>query len=183
MASGWTGKLWALEQGIRAGSTQGLEYFLLTGADISHSRKILATLVSKAQADNQDLASVMATLRVSSFWDRILVPAFVYFFAELYPFHWVNDPESRTAAVAGGCLLIRREALDKAGGLASISSELIDHCALASLIKKTRNGRNGRIWLGLSNGVESRRTYGSVAEIWRTVSRRALLNWTTPGYV
>ncbi len=173
LASGWTGKLWALEQGIRAGSTEGLEYFLFTDADISHSPKMLAALVSKAQADNLDLVSVMATLRVNSFWDRSLVPAFVYFFAKLYPFHRVNDPESRTAAAAGGCLLVRREALDKAGGLASISSELIDDCALASLIKKTRNGRNGRIWLGLSKGVESRRTYGSVAEIWRTVSRTA----------
>ena len=175
---GWAGKLWALEQGVRhaADSAEGRstgdarsDYLWFTDADIAHERWVLSALVARAEANRLDLVSVMATLRVDSFWDRLLIPAFVYFFAKLYPFRSVGDPRRRTAGAAGGCVLVRRRALDEAGGLAAICSALIDDCALGKLIK----GSGGRIWLGYSRGVRSIRSYGRLADIWRMVARSA----------
>lgn len=175
---GWTGKLWALEQGIRAQDETQLEpgppkFFLFTDADISHPPQSLRSLVSKAHADNLDLVSIMAHLRVSTPWERLLIPAFVYFFAKLYPFRWVNDPNRSTAGAAGGCVLLRREALFRAGGLEKISGAVIDDCALAGLIKNSRHSSGGRIWLGLAQGLRSLRSNKGLGEIWAMVVRTA----------
>jgi hopene-associated glycosyltransferase HpnB len=130
---------------------------------------VLSALIDRAEADRLDLVSAMATLRVDSAWDRLLVPAFVYFFAKLYPFRFVSNPRRRNAGAAGGCVLVRRSALDRAGGLAAIGSALIDDCALGRLVKRA----GGRIWLGFSRGVYSTRGYGGLASVWRMVARSA----------
>ncbi|PKB68830.1 MAG: hypothetical protein BZY81_00535 [SAR202 cluster bacterium Io17-Chloro-G4] len=175
---GWTGKLWALEQGVRAESggqsqDRAVDFFLFTDADISHPPESLRSLVSKALLDELDLVSVMAHLHVRIGWDRLLIPAFVYFFAKLYPFRWVNDPDKRTAAAAGGCVLLRSDALFHAGGIEQISGEIIDDCALAVLIKKSPRPGGGRIWLGLAHNIRSLRVNRSVKDIWNMVTRTA----------
>lgn len=175
---GWTGKLWALEQGVRAGSsiqTEGgpVEFLLFTDADISHPPESLRSLVSKALTDELDLVSVMARLQVSTSWERLLIPAFVYFFAKLYPFRWVNDPNKSIAAAAGGCVLLRHDALSSAGGLEVISGEIIDDCSLAGLIKKSRRPGGGRIWLGQAHNINSLRSNSSLKDIWGMVARTA----------
>ncbi|GAX43919.1 glycosyl transferase family protein [Tolypothrix sp. NIES-4075] len=143
---GWTGKLWAMEQGIQAVETRNVaslqkpDYFLLTDADIEHDIANLRRLVAKAEQDNLDLVSVMVRLRCKSFWEQLLIPAFVFFFQKLYPFRWVNDPNNTTAAAAGGCILIRREALNRIGGIKAVRHALIDDCALASAVKRKRGG-------------------------------------------
>jgi len=178
VAPGWTGKLWALEQGVRAGSsiqTEGgpVEFLLFTDADISHPPESLRSLVSKALTDELDLVSVMARLQVSTSWERLLIPAFVYFFAKLYPFRWVNDPNKSIAAAAGGCVLLRHDALSSAGGLEVISGEIIDDCSLAGLIKKSRRPGGGRIWLGQAHNINSLRSNSSLKDIWGMVARTA----------
>ncbi len=179
---GWTGKLWALEQGVRAASTTQPEYILLTDADIAHPPNNVATLVSKSQAEGLDLVSLMARLRVSTAWERLLMPAFVYFFAKLYPFRWVNDHTKSTAAAAGGCALLRREALERAGGLKSIAGELIDDCSLAKRIKAHDSPVAGRVWLGLAQDMSSRRSYQGPGGIWQMVTRTAFtqLRYSAP---
>jgi len=170
LAAGWSGKVWAMHQGAAAASAADPPEFLwFTDADIAHEPWVLAALVDRAESDGLDLVSVMATLRVESAWDRLLIPAFVYFFAKLYPFRFVNSPRRRTAGAAGGCILVRGSVLDRAGGLAAIASALIDDCALGRLIKAT----GGRIWLGYSRGVRSVRRYGSLASVWGMVARSA----------
>lgn len=173
---GWTGKLWALEQGIQQAKT--LEppptYFLLTDADIEHDRLNLRQLVAKAQQENLDLVSLMVLLRCQSFWEHLLIPSFVFFFQKLYPFRWVNDPHNATAAAAGGCLLIRREALDRVGGIQVVRGALIDDCSLAQAVKSSSQAAGqGRIWLGLSPSTRSLRPYPSLASIWELVARTA----------
>jgi len=180
--SGWTGKLWALEQGVRA-DREGQEnvqvegeprdLYLFTDADIIHPPDSLRTLVTKAIKDELDMVSVMAHLQVSTAWEHLLIPAFVYFFAKLYPFRWVSNPNRNTAAAAGGCVLLRRGALARAGGLESISGRIIDDCALADLIKKSRRPDSGGIWLGLDHNVRSTRSNGGLEDIWRMVTRLA----------
>ena len=170
---GWTGKLWAVQQGLRASQAAGAELVLLTDADIAHPPDGLRGLVLKAQDARLDLVSQMARLQVDTVWDRLLVPAFVFFFAKLYPFRWANDPRRSTAAAAGGCVLVRREALARSGGLEPIADRLIDDCALAALIKSHGRPEGGRIWLGLSHDVRSLRVYGSLRPIWNTVARTA----------
>ena len=170
---GWTGKLWALKQGIDASEPTDSEFLLLTDADIAHPPDGLRRLVAKAVNNELDLVSVMARLRVGTLWDRLLVPAFVFFFAKLYPFRWVADPGRPTAAAAGGCVLVRRDALDRSGGLGSISGELIDDCALAHRVKLHGRREGGRIWLGLSQDVRSLRTYSSLEPVWDMVARSA----------
>ncbi len=170
LPEGWSGKVWALAQGTaaeRAG--QRPEYFWFTDADIAHEPWVLASLVERAERDRLDLVSVMAVLRVDTGSDRLLIPAFVYFFAKLYPFRWVSDPLRRNAGAAGGCVLVRRSALEKAGGLTAMRSALIDDCRLGRLIKRS----GGRIWLGYSSGVQSVRRYGTVASVWDMVARSA----------
>ena len=168
LPEGWTGKLWALEQGLRVAATMKPEYVLLTDADIFHGLTSLTTLVHQAVAQHCDLVSLMVRLRTESFWERALIPAFVFFFAKLYPFRAVNNPDRSIGAAAGGCSLIRWAALEKIGGLASIRGALIDDCTLGQALK-----RNGNIWLGLTTDTLSLRPYDSLASIWAMVSRSA----------
>ena len=181
LTPGWTGKLWALNQGVQAASPTQPGYLLFVDADIVLAPGVLRTMVRKAVDDDLHLVSVMALLKVLTGWERLLVPAFVYFFMLLYPFRWVNNPRSPVAAAAGGCLLVRRVTLESAGGLRAIAGELIDDCSLAKLIKSrlgpsgTPDGRatSGKIWLGLSRQVVSVRPYGGLKGVWTTVSRTA----------
>ena len=173
---GWTGKLWAVEQGIGKARALKTEYLLLTDADIAYAEESdVARLVGKALEEQRDLVSLMVRLRVKSLWERLLIPAFVYFFTMLYPFSWAKNPRRRLAAAAGGCLLVRREALERAGGLAPIRGELIDDCSLAALIKKQGREEGGRIWLGLGGSVLSLRPYDGLGEIWKMVARTAFV--------
>lgn len=165
---GWTGKLWALSQGVAQGSADLPEYLLLTDADIGHAPDNLRRLVSRAEAGRLALVSQMARLHCESPAELLLIPAFVFFFDMLYPFAWVNDPRRRTAAAAGGCMLVRHEALEAAGGIAAIRGEIIDDCALGRAMKA-----QGPIWLGLTNRAVSLRPYAGVGEIGRMVSRSA----------
>lgn len=183
LPSGWAGKVWALQQGYLAlrqaqGAARGPdmpEFLLLTDADIAHSADSLRSLVLKAALEGLDLVSLMAQLRARSFWERLLIPAFVYYFAKLYPFAWANDPRRRTAAAAGGCVLLRREALERAGGFQPIASAIIDDCALARLIKTAGRPQGGRTWLGLAHAVGSLRAYDSLGHIWDMVARTAIV--------
>lgn len=170
LAEGWSGKLWAVHQGLDAARTAAPEarYVLLTDADISHDPANLRRLVEKAEMENRDLVSLMVRLNCETPWERLLIPAFVFFFQKLFPFPWVNDPVKRTAAAAGGCMLVRRAALDAAGGIAAIKDRLIDDCALAALLKA-----RGSIWLGLSRETVSLRRYDGLGELWRMVARTA----------
>ncbi|GAP96063.1 glycosyltransferase [Leptolyngbya sp. NIES-2104] len=170
LPAGWTGKLWALEQGIQKGMELEPDYFLLTDADIEHDSDNLRDLVSHAIENDRELVSLMVRLRCVSFWEKLLIPAFVFFFAKLYPFWWANDPSRSLAAAAGGCSLIQREALTRIGGVAAIRQALIDDCALADAIKSTGSRR---IWLGLTPTTISLRPYDSLDTIWNMVSRTA----------
>lgn len=167
---GWTGKLWALEQGIRHARASGeqIDYLLLTDADIGHAPDNLRSLVARAEHEGRVLVSLMAMLTCSTWAERYLIPAFVFFFQMLYPFAWVMREDRSTAAAAGGCMLVRCEALDRAGGIEAIRSEIIDDCALARRLKK-----QGPIWLGLTRRASSLRPYGGVLEIGRMISRSA----------
>ncbi|MGL5879658.1 MAG: glycosyltransferase [Xenococcaceae cyanobacterium] len=168
---GWTGKLWAIEQGIRHAQQYipNVDYFLLTDADIKHDRNNLHRLVTKAERENLDLVSLMVLLRCQSFWEQLLIPAFVFFFEKLYPFAWVNNPDRNTAAAAGGCILIRKQALEGIGGIDRIRQALIDDCALGRAVKQ----KNGRIWLGLTDTTVSLRPYPNLESIWQMVARTA----------
>jgi len=170
LPTGWTGKLWAQAQGVDRAQSAALapDYLLLTDADIAYRPDALTNLVARAEAEGLVLASVMAKLRCQSFAERLFVPAFIFFFQMLYPFAWANDPRRGTAAAAGGCMLVRREALRKAGGLGAIRTALIDDCALAKLLKQ-----HGPISITLTERVESIRAYPAVADIRRMVSRSA----------
>ena len=168
LAEGWTGKLWAQSQGVARGAASAPKYILFTDADISHDKSNLRRLVARAEAGDLALTSLMARLMVRSGWERLLIPSFVFFFQMLFPFAWVNDPTRRTAAAAGGCVLIQREALERAGGLAAIRDNIIDDCALARLIKP-----HGRVWLGLTRRAQSLRPYANLGDIARMVSRSA----------
>jgi hopene-associated glycosyltransferase HpnB len=178
LPQGWTGKLWAMDQGLREGAVLWPEtdYWLLTDADIEHDRAVLKRLVAKAESCGLDLVSLMVRLSCESFWERLLVPAFVFFFQKLYPFPFVNHPERREAAAAGGCMLVRRSALVAMGGVTSIRDKLIDDCALAAHIRK-----QGGVWLGLASRTRSMRSYGELSDIWTMVARTAFtqLNYST----
>jgi hopene-associated glycosyltransferase HpnB len=177
---GWAGKVWAMAQGFAAATrtpgadeTQAAgappEYVLFTDADISWAPNALLGLVAGGEADDRALVSQMALLRAETRWERVIVPAFVYFFAQLYPFRKVNDRRGGTAAAAGGCMLVRRAALDKAGGLEQIKGALIDDVALGTLLKRHGN----RIWLGLTTDIASARPYPSLASLWHMIARSA----------
>lgn len=168
LAAGWTGKLWAMHQGVAAVAEVDAEYLLFTDADIAHDVGSISRLVAKAEADGLALTSLMVRLDASGFWGRLLIPAFVFFFQKLYPFPRVNQPNRRMAAAAGGCMLVRRAAFERAGGLDCIRGELIDDCALGRLMKG-----QGPIWLGLTRSVVSLRPYDGLNEIWRMVARTA----------
>ncbi|WP_406195859.1 glycosyltransferase [Kitasatospora sp. NBC_01560] len=168
LPAGWTGKLWALRHGVELAGPDP-EYLLLTDADIAHGPDSLAELVAAAESNRLDLVSQMARLRVETGWERLIVPAFVYFFAQLYPFRRSNRPGARTAAAAGGCSLVRRDTLERIGGVAAIRGAVIDDVSLARLVK----AGGGRTWLGLAEQVDSVRPYPRLAELWRMVSRSA----------
>ncbi|WP_443071135.1 glycosyltransferase [Streptomyces sp. NBC_01476] len=168
--AGWTGKLWAVRHGIAlARERTGADYLLLTDADIAHRPDSLRALVAGAVGADLDMVSQMARLRVETGWERLIVPAFVYFFAQLYPFRRINRPRSRTAAAAGGCVLIRSTAVTAARVPDSIRQSVIDDVALARAVKRS----GGRIWLGLAEQVDSVRPYPGLGELWRMVSRSA----------
>ncbi|AFZ02673.1 glycosyltransferase [Calothrix sp. PCC 6303] len=165
---GWSGKLWAMEQGIQAASKNTPDYILLTDADIQHHPDTIQRLINKAVIEDLDLVSVMVQLRCESFWEQLLIPAFVFFFQKLYPFFWVNNPSKSTAAAAGGCILIRHQALEGIGGIQVVKEALIDDCSLATAIKK-----KGKIWLGLSTSTLSLRPYPHLSNIWDMIARTA----------
>ena len=167
---GWTGKVWALEQGIahaKRGSAPP-HFLLLTDADVCYAPDSLSHLVGRARTNALVMTSLMAMLNCQSLAERSLIPAFVFFFQMLYPFAWVNDRTAATAAAAGGCMLVERQALERAGGIAAIRGALIDDCALARLMKA-----QGPIWLGLTDRVISLRSYPQIADIRRMVARSA----------
>jgi hopene-associated glycosyltransferase HpnB len=167
--AGWTGKLFAVHQGVtRANAENPPDYLWLTDADIAHAPDNLRRLVARVEKDGLVLVSLMAKLNCESFAERFLVPAFVFFFDMLYPFAWANDPNKRAAAAAGGCMLVGREALARAGGIESIRHEIIDDCALARRMKT-----QGPIWLGLTERAASLRPYPRIADIRAMVSRSA----------
>lgn len=169
LRSGWTGKLWAVSEGIRYAARFRPDYFLLTDADIVHPPDNLKALAARAQIEGFDLTSFMVTLECRTPAERALIPAFVFFFFLLYPPAWVRSPRRATAGAAGGCMLIRRSALESIGGIDAIRGELIDDCALARAVKR----RGGHVWLGLSAGARSVRQYATLAEIGRMISRSA----------
>jgi hopene-associated glycosyltransferase HpnB len=173
LTAGWSGKLWAIHQGIQYTETfkEPPDYFLLSDADIEHDLSNVRSLVVKAQQENLDLVSLMVKLRCEHFWEKLLIPPFVFFFQKLYPFPWVNDPKKSTAAAAGGCILITREALSEIGGIKSIRTALIDDCSLAKAVKGLPRSR--RIWLGLTQSTYSLRPYTSLDTIWNMVARTA----------
>lgn len=166
--AGWTGKLWAVSEGLKQAERLLPDYILLTDADIVHAPESLSRLLARAQAEDSDLTSWMVKLRCSTFAERALVPAFVYFFFMLYPPAWIANTRYKTAGAAGGCMLIRRSALERIGGIPSIRGELIDDCALARAVKP-----DGRVWLGLTESAHSIRAYSTFAEIGRMISRSA----------
>ncbi|MFF5439288.1 glycosyltransferase [Streptomyces achromogenes] len=167
--AGWTGKLWAVRYGIGLARAREPEYLLLTDADIAHAPDSLRELVAAARAGGFDVVSQMARLRVASLWERLVVPAFVYFFAQLYPFRWIGRKGSRTAAAAGGCVLLRAGTAEKARIPDAIRHAVIDDVALARTVK----GVGGRVWLGLADRVDSVRPYPRLGDLWRMVSRSA----------
>jgi hopene-associated glycosyltransferase HpnB len=166
LPAGWTGKLWAVHQGLD--HVTDAAFVLLTDADIEHSPHSLRRLVAKAEEGGLDLVSLMVLLRCQRAWERLLIPAFVFFFQKLFPFSRVNDPTRPEAAAAGGCMLVRRAAFERAGGVEAIRDRLIDDCALAAAIKP-----GGPIWLGLTGDVHSLRSYERLGEIWTMVARTA----------
>jgi hopene-associated glycosyltransferase HpnB len=169
LPQGWTGKLWALSEGIAEAERHSPppELILLTDADVVHHATNLRELAARVAAGT-DLASLMVRLRMESFAERFLVPAFVFFFEMLYPFAYIRDSRNPTAGAAGGCVLIRREALRRIGGIGAIRGEIIDDCALARAVK-----RGGPIWLGLTTEARSLRAYPALGDIWRMVARTA----------
>jgi hopene-associated glycosyltransferase HpnB len=167
--AGWTGKLWAVRHGIALARAREPEYLLLTDADIAHAPDSLRALVAAARTGGYDAVSQMARLRVASGWERLVVPAFVYFFAQLYPFRWIGRKGARTAAAAGGCVLLRAETAERARIPDAIRHAVIDDVALARAVK----GGGGHIWLGLADRVDSVRPYPRLGDLWRMVSRSA----------
>jgi hopene-associated glycosyltransferase HpnB len=166
---GWTGKLWALNEGVQVAANHSAEFFWFTDADIEHAPDTLRRLVFRAEKESLDLASLMVLLQAKTFPERLLIPPFLYFFLMLYPPRWIADPKARTAGAAGGCILLRRSTLDRIGGIASLRSEVIDDCALARAVKKS----GGTIWMGLTRASVSLRSYGNFAEIRNMIARTA----------
>jgi hopene-associated glycosyltransferase HpnB len=166
LARGWTGKLWAVSQGIAAAGDA--EYLLLTDADIAHDADTLRSLVARATGDRRVLVSLMARLRCVSLAERALIPAFVWFFQMLYPFGTVNARGRGIGGAAGGVMLVERRALEAAGGIAAVRGALIDDCAFGALMK-----RHGDIWLGLTSRSRSVRVYDTAGSVAAMISRSA----------
>ncbi|MGK7880800.1 MAG: glycosyltransferase [Crocosphaera sp.] len=179
LATGWSGKLWAMKQGIEQASklNNKPDYLLLTDADIEHHNSNLQELVKQAETEKLAMTSLMVKLRCDSFWEQFLIPAFVFFFEKLYPFSWVNNPRNKMAAAAGGCILIRRQILEEIGGIEVVKQALIDDCSLAAAVKaklqEDRENIEQGIWLGLSEKTLSLRPYDDLDSIWNMVARTA----------
>ena len=177
----WTGKLWALDEGVSRGAALPRpisatdptpatpDYFWFTDADIHHASDTLTRLVARAERDHLDLTSLMVLLQSKTLPERALIPAFLFFFLKLYPPRWIANPKAKTAGAAGGCILLRSEALHRIGGLTAIRSEVIDDCALAQAVKRS----GGKIWMGLTRRSVSLRAYNSFAEIRDMIARTA----------
>jgi hopene-associated glycosyltransferase HpnB len=170
LPAGWTGKLWALKQGVDTAMAlpRPPDYFLFTDADVVHSPDSVSRLIGHSQRNGLALTSLMVKLRCETFAERASVPALVFFFQMLYPFSWVNQPRSTVAAAAGGCMLLRADVLREAGGIEAIRGALIDDCALAKSLKAL-----GPIWIALTDRVHSIRPYPTLADIRRMVARSA----------
>lgn len=158
-----------MDEGVRAATDRASEFYWFTDADIEHAPDMLRRLVFRAEDDSLDLASLMVLLQAKTFPERLLIPPFLYFFLMLYPPNWIADPKSRAAGAAGGCILLRRTALERIGGMAAIRSEVIDDCSLARAVKKS----GGKIWMGLTRASVSLRSYVSFAEIRDLIARTA----------
>ena len=166
---GWTGKLWAMSQGVAAAARFRPDYLLFTDADIEHDRHTVAALLGLVRERGLDMASLMVRLSTATFAERCLIPAFVFFFLKLYPPRWIASARSPVAAAAGGCILIRPAALARAGGLAGIRGRIIDDCALAAAVKAS----GGSLRLALTSRSRSLRVYGTFGEIGAMISRTA----------
>jgi hopene-associated glycosyltransferase HpnB len=166
---GWSGKMWAVHQGLAQESVRTADYVLLTDADVVHAPDHVAALVGKAERDGLDLVSEMVRLNCATAAERILIPAFIFFFQMLYPFAWVNDSRKRTAGAAGGTMLLRRTALERVEGVSRIRRKLIDDCALAREVKQS----GGKIWLVHSELARSTRVYAKASEVWNMIARTA----------
>ncbi len=173
---GWTGKLWAVRQGTAIAAAMRPDFLLLTDADIVHAGDNLRRLIARAETGGFDLVSLMVRLHCRGLWERLLVPAFVFFFFKLYPPRWVADSARGIAAAAGGCMLLRGGILQRIGGVDSIRDAIIDDCALARRVKSV-----GRVWLGIAGETRSVRPYGSWRALWDMISRCAFaqLNYST----
>jgi hopene-associated glycosyltransferase HpnB len=169
LPQGWAGKVWAMNEGVTAAAEKAPDYFWFTDADVAHAPDTLRHLVFRAEKDSLDLASLMVLLQAKTFPERLLIPPFLYFFLMLYPPRWIADPKAKTAGAAGGCILLRRTALNHIGGMAAIRNEVIDDCALARAVKKS----GGKIWMGLTRTSESLRRYASFAELRDLIARTA----------
>jgi hopene-associated glycosyltransferase HpnB len=169
LPDGWTGKLWAMQQGVEQALRLHPQFLLLTDADIQHSPETIATLVAVADHGGYDLASFMVKLHCRSLPEKLLIPAFVFFFFMLYPPEWIRNPRRKMAGAAGGCILVRPQALERAGGVAAIRGEIIDDCALARIVKRS----GGKVWLGVTPDTCSLRAYKSFGEIERMIARTA----------
>ncbi len=170
--AGWAGKVWAMAEGMRHAATLAPDarFVWFADADVTHAPETLSRLVALAETEGRDLVSLMVRLQCRTAWERLLIPAFVFFFQMLYPFRWANDPmRRRDAAAAGGSMLVRRIALDRIGGLATIRGALIDDCALTRAIKRS----DGHTWLGLSAADTSQRPYDGLGGVWTMVVRSA----------
>lgn len=172
LPGGWSGKVWAMHQGLTAAKETAPEYFLLTDADIQFAPETLARLVAKAEADDLSLVSLMARLDTRGLWGGLLIPAFIYFFQKLYPFPLSNDPNENVACAAGGCMLVRASALLNAGGVAAIRNDLIDDCALARRVKDL--SPTTKTWIGLAGSeAVSLRDNRTLSSVWNMVARTA----------
>jgi hopene-associated glycosyltransferase HpnB len=169
LPEGWTGKLWALNSGVDSSHSDPPAFFWFTDADITHDADTLRRLVARAVREKLDLASLMVLLQAKTLPERVVIPAFLYFFLMLYPPRWIADEDLGTAGAAGGCILLRREALEHIGGFAAIRGEVIDDCALAKAIKHS----GGRVWMGLTRKSQSLRAYGTFGELRDLIARTA----------
>jgi hopene-associated glycosyltransferase HpnB len=170
LPQGWTGKLWAVHQGLEEAERLAPEakYVLLTDADILHEKSSLRHLVARAEQGRFKLVSLMARLKTATIAEKALIPAYIFFFQKLYPFSWVNDPKHKVAGAAGGCMLVERAALNEVGGIAAIRDRLIDDCALGKAMKA-----KGPVWLGLAEDVVSLRGYPRWRDVWMLAARSA----------
>jgi len=175
LQSGWTGKLLAMQQGVESAGARESEYFWFTDADIEHAPDALRRVVQRAETEKLDLVSLMALSQVNSLSEHLLIPPFLYFFLKLYPPRWIANREAKTAGAAGGCVLLKREALDRMGGLAAIRGEVIDDCTMANAVKRSGGG----LWMGLTRKSVSLRTYATFTEIKDLIARTA---FTQLGY-